>query len=148
MEIPESVRILAPLQTGSVFYFEEDQLSSPEPHYFIVLNRNPHTEQFLILVVASSQVERRRKIVQDLGFSPETLVVVTPSEYPLFSKETAIDCNRTFEKTPQSLIEKLTDKKLGICTEIMSKEIMEKLVRGVLTSTQVSNEVKRMLGAE
>lgn len=145
MDIPSSIRILATIKTGSVYYFEEEELSSDEPHYFVVLNQNPRTEEFLILVCASSQIEKRRQIMQRLGFPQETLVFVSPSEYPTFSKDTVIDCNRVFEKTSQTLIEKLDQNKLKVCTEIMSDTILQKLIRGILASTQISEKIKRML---
>lgn len=144
MDISSSIRILATIRTGSVYYFEDEELTSDEPHYFIVLNQNPRTEEFLILVCASSQIEKRRQIIQRLGFPEETLVLVTPSEYP-FSKDTVIDCNRVFEKTSQTLIEKLDQKKLKVCTEIMPDTILQKLLRGILASTQISEKIKRML---
>ena len=145
MDIPSSIRILATIKTGSVYYFEEEELSSDEPHYFVVLNQNPRTEEFLILVCASSQIEKRRQIMQRLSFPQETLVFVSPSEYPTFSKDTVIDCNRVFEKTSQTLIEKLDQNKLKVCTEIMSDTILQKLIRGILASTQISEKIKRML---
>jgi hypothetical protein len=145
MDIPPNVRILATIRTGSVYYFEEEELLSDEPHYFVVLNQNPRTEEFLILVCASSQIEKRRQIMQRLGFPQETLVFVSPSEYPIFSKDTVIDCNRVFEKTSQTLIEKLDQNKLKVCTEIMPDTILQKLIRGILASTQISEKIKRML---
>ena len=99
MQISARVRILAGIQAGSVYYFEEENLSSSEPHYFVVLNKCPRTEELLILVCASSQVEKRKQIAKKLGFPSETLVSISPSDYCLFTKETVIDCNRAFEKT-------------------------------------------------
>lgn len=145
MDIPSSIRILATINTGSVYYFEEKELSSNEPHYFVVLNQNPRTEEFLILVCASSQVEKRRQIIQRLGFPEETLVFVSPAEYAIFSKDTVIDCNRVFEKTPQTLIEKLDQNKLKVCTEVIPDAVLQKLIRGILASAQISEKIKRML---
>jgi len=148
MDIPPNVRILVTIKTGSVYYFEEEELSSDEPHYFVVLNQNPRTEEFLILVCASSQVEKRKQIAQRLGFPSETQVIISPSEYPLFSKDTIIDCNRVFEKTSQTLIEKLEQNKLKVCAEMMPDGILQKLVGGVLVSSQISEKIKKMLSKE
>ena len=145
MDVPARVRILATIQTGSVYYFEEERLASNEPHYFVVLNKDPRTEELLILVCASSQVEKRQQIIQKLGFPQETLVLISHAEYSLFTKDTVIDCNRAFEKTPQSLIEKLEQDKLKVCAQIMSEDIIKKLIRGVLASSQVSEKIQRLL---
>ena len=145
MDIPASIRILATIRTGSVFYFEEERLSSTEPHYFIVLNKDPRVEEMVVLLCASSQIEKRQRIARHLGFPPKTLVIVTPTEYPLFTKETVIDCNRTFETTTQSLIEKLENNKLKVCTEIMAEAIVEKLLQGVAVSSKIAENIKQLL---
>lgn len=147
MDIPAHICILATIQTGSVYYFEEEQLRSTESHYFILLNKDPCREEFLILVVASSQVAKRKQTIQKLGFPQETLVFVSPSEYPLFVKDTVIDCNRAFEKSSQSLIEKLEEGKLKVCKEIMPENVVGKLRQGVLVSPQISGRVRRMLAS-
>ena len=134
---------MAGIQTGSVFYFEDEQLYSSQPHYYVVLNKSPRTDEFLILVCASSQVAKRKRIAQKLGFRAGTLVFISPSEYPLFTRETVIDCNRAFEKTPQALAEKLDRGTLKVCTELMSPDIVQKLVSGLASSTQVSEKIKR-----
>lgn len=67
------------------------------------------------------------------------------SEYPIFTKDTVIDCNRVFEKTSQTLIEKLDQNKLKVCKEIMPDMILQKLVKGISASTQISEKIKRML---
>jgi len=145
MEIPPNARILATIKTGSVYYFEEEELTSDEPHYFVVLNKNPRTEEFLILVCASSQVEKRQQIAQRLGFPSETQVLISPPEFPIFSIDTIVDCNRVFEKTSQTLIEKLEQNKLKVCSEMMPDDILQKLITGVLASSQISEKIKLML---
>lgn len=38
------------LREGCVYYFVERHLTSPEPHYFIVVNSDPLTQQVLLLI--------------------------------------------------------------------------------------------------
>jgi len=144
MDIPACIQILASIRTGSVYYFEEESFPSREPHYFIVLNKNPRTDSLLILVCASSQVEKRKEIAKRLGFSPETLVVISPSDFSLFKKQTIIDCNRALEKTSQSLIEKLEQGKLKICTELVPSSIVEKLIKGVLAARKYQKKSSKL----
>lgn len=142
ISIPPHVRLLSTLKTGSVYYFEEERLSSLEPHYFIVLNREPRTDTVLFLVCASSQVEKRKNAIEKLGFAPETLVVVPVGECECFDKETAIDCNTLFEKTTSSVIAKLDSGNLRICPTTIPDTIVAKLIAGALASNQVSEEIK------
>ena len=88
MDIPAHIRLLASIRTGSVYYFQEESLSSIEPHYFVVLNKNPRTEEFLVLVCASSKIEKRKRAMEKFHFPAETLVFISSSEYKLFTKKT------------------------------------------------------------
>jgi hypothetical protein len=145
ISISPDIRLLATLKTGSVYYFEEERLKSPEPHYFIVLNKTPKNDSVLFLACASSQVEKRKSAIRALGFSPETLVTVDPGEYDGFPKATAVDCNTVFEKTTLSVIDKLANKKLRICSSVIREAIMAKITNGVLLSAQVSEDIKRYI---
>lgn len=145
MDIPPKIHILATIKTGSVYYFSDEKLTSNEPHYFIVLNQSPSSDEFLILVCASSQIEKRKRIIKQLKLPEKTLVFIFPSECPIFSKKTVIDCNQVFEKTSQTLIEKLKQKNLKVCTDVIPNKIIQKLIQGILASPQVSRKIKQML---
>jgi hypothetical protein len=78
------------LREGSVYYFAERSLTSPEPHYFIVVNSDPLAQQVLVLSVVTSQVENvklRRKAC------PETLVELAPEVFGVLKKPSIVDCN-------------------------------------------------------
>ena len=78
------------LREGSVYYFEERHLTSPEPHYFIVVNSDPLAQQVLLLSVVTSKVEdvklRRKNCL-------ETLVELTPDNSGVLKKPSIVDCN-------------------------------------------------------
>ena len=78
------------LREGSIYYFEERSLKSPQPHYFIVVNSDPLTQHVLVLGVVTSQVESvklRRKTC------PETLVELSPHLFNILKKASIVDCN-------------------------------------------------------
>lgn len=78
------------LREGSIYYFPDRSLTSPEPHYFIVVNSDPIAQRVLLLSVVTSQVESvklRRKTC------PETLVELSPSLCDVFKKDCIVDCN-------------------------------------------------------
>jgi hypothetical protein len=71
------------LREGSVYYFAERHLTSPEPHYFIVVNSDPLAQQVLVLSVVTSKVDDvklRRKAC------PETLVELAPNVFDVLKK--------------------------------------------------------------
>ena len=78
------------LREGSIYYFTERSLTSPEPHYFIVVNSDPLAQKLLLLSVVTSQVDSvklRRKAC------PETLVELSPAVCDVFRKNCIVDCN-------------------------------------------------------
>lgn len=133
------------IKQGSVYYFRDGALESSEPHFFIVLNHSPKTEEVLILAVASSQIEKRKKAARRLGFFPGTLVFVSPKDFAPFTMETVIDCNRPFERAKSILAQKVKTGGLKICTEIMPKSVVKSLISGILFSNLVSEKIKKQL---
>lgn len=78
------------LREGSVYYFIHHSLTSPEPHYFIVVNADPLAQKVLLLAVVTSQMEKvklRRKACL------ETLVELTPAMFDVLTKPSIVDCN-------------------------------------------------------
>lgn len=78
------------LREGSIYYFAERHLTSPKPHYFIVVNSDPLAQHVLVLSVVTSHVEEvklRRKAC------PETLVELAPDIFDLLKKPSIVDCS-------------------------------------------------------
>jgi hypothetical protein len=63
------------LRSGSVFYFEARELTSTEPHFFVVLNRDPLGEELLLLTVFTSQIDKMRIRNRE---RPDTIVEFGP----------------------------------------------------------------------
>ena len=147
MDIPADVHIHSTLQSGCVYYYEENspEFLSAEPHYFVVLNKDPITDALLILVCASSQIQKRKNWVEDMGYPEETLVFISPDHYQGFSKDTVIDCNTIFQKTIDDIIEKRRETKLRVCPEIMPQEIVKQLRQGVIASPRIARSYKKLL---
>jgi len=93
------------LRGGAVFYVQDRSLTSAEPHFFIVLNHSPLTEEYLLLVVSSSQLEGVKRRFSHLP--AQTLVEIAPEAYADFTKPSIINCNHVFRRTKAQLIEQL-----------------------------------------
>ena len=79
MEIPDDLLFKICYKQGSVFYFADEELSSQEPHFFIVLNHSPSSQQVFILAVSSHQV--LKSYYRRPNEPIETLIEINPSEY-------------------------------------------------------------------
>lgn len=142
MRIPPDVIIKATIRPGSVYYFPEDTFNSEEPHYFIVVNKDPISETLLILVCASSRIEKvkqRRK-----SCPPQSLLEIGPDLYTGFRVSSIIDCNYVLEKSIDQIIEKLTAGQLVLKSE-MDVKIIEQLRNGILCSPVIEKRIKEAL---
>jgi len=141
MALPPRVDIRTTIEAGSVYYFHDSNLTSPDPHYFIVLNKNPQTDGVLLLVCASSRLDavRRRRALR-----PETVVEISPREYPDFTRDSIVDCNTVFERSIRELQLKFDSGRLQV-KAVMSPDTLEKLRDAVLESDMVDGEIQDML---
>lgn len=142
MEIPSDIRIKAGIKPGVVYYFSEESFGNDEPHFFVVLNRDPLSDVFIYLTCATSQVEKVKYRIENLGLPQETMVLVSNGDCSIFKKDTAFNCNNVFSKNIEYLIGKLEENKLQIRGEL-SPEILKKLINGVRKSPEVERKIKK-----
>jgi hypothetical protein len=142
VQIPIEIRLS--LRQGTVYYMAERGLSSLEPHCFVVLNQNPLGSKILLLLVASSQVEKAQKRVSRKNLPTESLVVIDDSEYDDFSKESCIDCNKLFNKSLEELCAQWKKKEIRAHKDL-PRELVKKLIEGVKASPLISEEDKALI---
>jgi len=130
------------LHGGAVYYLQHRSLTSPEPHYFIVLNVDPSGDAFLVMGIASSKVASVRDRSRNLPL--ETLVELSPADYPEFTRQSIVDCNHCLRVTRHELLEKL---QAGLAAEktSLSAEMVGRLRQGVLASPVMEAEIKDLL---
>lgn len=148
MEISPDIRIPICIEHGSVFNFLH-QVDSPKKQsknrYFVVMNQDPKTDKILLLVTPTTQIEKRRKYIRDVGIDEETIVELAAKEYGGFSRDCVFDCNYLIEVSMSDLIKKIKESGSDHYQK-MPGDIMKKLMNGVKKSPLVSDEQKRMIG--
>ncbi len=78
------------LREGSIYFFAERSLTSAEPHYFIVVNCDPVSQQLLLLAVTTTKI---KEVKQRRSACLETLVEFTRDSSNVFTKHSIADCN-------------------------------------------------------
>ena len=116
----------------------------PKNRYFVVLNRNPKTDTALILVTSTTQVAKRKEFVQRAGISAQTIVLVSPSEYRVFTNESAFNCNDVVEVSMTDLIRKVEEDG-SMNYPKMPDSILAKLIIGINASPRISPAIKKLL---
>jgi hypothetical protein len=143
MKITPLIKI-STIKQGSVYYFLQTHFQSPNPHYYVVLNKDPLGSTALIVVNATSKVETGEKYVNSRKLPPETFVKVEVKECPFLKMQSAFNCNSVGIYTPQKLIELVNSNTFEYKGEI-GITVLEKLKKGVLASPLVSNEHKVLI---
>ncbi len=130
------------IEQQTIYFAVDDSIPSGKPHYFVVLNVDPKTDQVIYLACATSKV--KEALQRRSGLPADTVVVVTPSECDVLKKDSAFDCNSLFERTIQQLIEKRALGRLKFEGK-MPDNIFKKLINGVLKSTLVTGKAKKLI---
>ena len=138
--LPAKLRLT--LRSGTVYYFQHRALSSPEPHFFVVVNADPINDSILLLAVGSSKINKVRERRKNLP--SECLVFVDPTDYPEFSRTTVFDCNHVIEIAIADLIQKIQGREIRHHSDLPS-QILEKIWTGVQLSLLVDDQHKKML---
>jgi hypothetical protein len=135
-------RIKSTIQAGSVYYFHEPSFQSSKEHYFVVLNVNPSKDEILLLVCSRSGIRWVRELRKGC---PETLVEITPIQYPKFTTNSIFDCNVILPRNITDIANMLSKGKLKIIEPLMGLRLVRKLRDGALLSNEVPEEFKLLL---
>lgn len=129
------------LRSGSVFYFEARELSSIEPHFFVVLNRDPLGEELLLLTVFTSQID---KVMIRNRERPDTVVEFGPSDYAPLTHQTAIDGNVIFRRSLGEMSDLVRQKSLNYHPDL-PQELMNRIRAAFLASPVIEEEDKERI---
>lgn len=135
------------LKRGDILRIKGDPpFTSDKYHFFIVLNLNPATEEVLLLVAGTSQVQKRlearARTSGDDQYVANTTKVFPASSYNFFSKQTLFDCNEVHKVH----IEIIARSNLQVDNFSISEEDAIDLVAKVGNSRLVEPRIKRQLG--
>lgn len=137
--VPPLIRLT--LRTGTVFYCKDRRLTSPEPHYFVVINANPLGDRLLLLSVATSKVEKLKRFRSGL---PGTVVEILPEEYADFTVATAIDGNTVWEQSLDEFI-RMTNRREVRHHKDLAPALVDRIRRAVQASPLVDQATKDLL---
>jgi len=146
ISINPEIQIRATIKPGSVFLFANEDYYNSTPHYHIALNKEPLSDNVILLVCAVTFDSDVLCNIDQSPFPDETYVSVTPNQCNLFNNISMIDCNRVKEKSIDKLIEKLSNNELKMIDKI-EVELLEKLREATILSPAVEERLKKMLKA-
>lgn len=145
---PEQLR-RALVQTGSLVRFAPGTVFGNTNHHIgVVVNADPNTQQAVVVVCASSQVEKLRAfIARRDNLSPNTLVCITGGSYPHFGKDTAFNCNNP-EVIPFDVLDTWQNQnsvELITRNGVIDSDLLDEIRAGIMISDMVEDAIKEML---
>ena len=129
------------LRPGSVYYFQSRELTSGQPHFFVVVNRDPISTKRVLLTIVTSKVEAVRRRNRDRA---ETFIEISPTDYKELKVDSAIDCNVVIEKPLLELVGMVQRNEVRYHRDL-PVQIFAKLKAAVLASSVVAPEIKELL---
>lgn len=138
------------LKRGDVIRIKsKPPFESEKYHFFVVLNIDPATEEVLLLVSGTSQVQKRLEVRlktsgDDGQYVNDTTKVFPDSSYTFFTAQTLFDCNEV-HAVKLEIIER---RNLLVNNFSLSNEDTLELVQKVGNSKLVPPVTKRQLGIQ
>ena len=129
------------LRSGSVFYFQAREMSSVEPHFFVVLNRDPLGQGLLLLTVFTSKIEKVRLRNRE---RPETVVEFDHNDYRPLTEATAVDGNVIIRRSVSEMAELVRRRAVGYHPDLPTA-LLDRLRAAALASPVIEDEDKDLI---
>ena len=130
------------LREGSVYYFSDRSLTSPEPHYFIVANADPLRQEVLLLGACSSKVAEVKARRKDF---PETIVEIAPQKFDVLKKVSIVDCNDLKQVRLAEFNARFVRKEIEYFDKDLPAVLRNALRKAIHTSPIVPDEIKALI---
>ena len=130
------------LREGSVYYFTDRSLTSPEPHYFIVVNADPLRQEVLLLGVCTSKVAEVKTRRKDF---PETIVEISPQTFDVLKKVSIVDCNDLKQVRLAEFNVRFLRKEIEYFDKDLPAALRNALCKAIHASNIVPDELKALV---
>jgi len=144
---PEQLR-KALVTTGSLIRFEPGTVfGNTNPHIGVVVNSDVEAQQVVVVVCASSKVEKLRNYATVRNLPTGTIVSITGGTQAHFGQDTAFNCNNpeviTFDTL--SIWQNQNSVELISRNNVIDNAVLNEIRAGVMISDLVEDTVKDKL---
>jgi hypothetical protein len=131
------------LREGAIYYLQDRSMTSPEPHYCIVVNCEPLNQEILLLAVCSSKVSKVRAFRKSV---PDTLVEIGPTQLPgVLSEPSIVDCNSPISVTLHEFNLRFLRKEIKYFGLDVPESVCDSLCRAIQASVVVADPLKALV---
>lgn len=148
MQFTNEQRIALLVKTGILIRFSAGTIfGNTNPHFAVVVNSDPRTQEAVVVVCATSQIDKLVRFVQVRNFPQHTVVRIKGGTQPHFGKDTAFDCNRP-EKVQFKQLAKWLNANLieiPINNTNVDTKLLDEIRAGIVISEMVEQDIIDML---
>jgi hypothetical protein len=135
------LELLLGLRSGSVFYFQAREMLSEKPHFFVVVNMDPLSQEVLLLTVFTSQIDKVRQRNRE---RPETVVEFGPMDFAPLDRATAVDGNVLVRRSLGEMADLVRRKEIGFHPDLPA-ELLSRIRAALLASPVIEDEDKDLI---
>lgn len=138
MDIPAAL-LSQVVEDGEIYYFQKGCPVGIEEHMHVCVR---HNGEVLIFGTCSSQLKTALKLAKIHHDSKSIYPTLKPTPTNKFTKETYINCNNVFVVSEEKFGQWRKEKLIRLNEGKLSEEELKLIIKGVLLSDQVAEEIK------
>lgn len=129
------------------FRWNIETQNEKQTHWQVVLHDAEHEDDILFLVIATSQVDKKRLFITSRDLPPDSLVIVPVGASSHFPLETAFNCNDAQQYwVVQLYAEYMADH--SIYRWNIEKPILDSIMNGIEISPMIAKNIKDKISPE
>lgn len=137
--------IATTLAQGAVYLMRHRSVTSPKPHFVVVMNESPDSDVVILLTVVTSKIDNVKRRLQMTGAEHYTAVDLSPGSEPFLSVDSIVNCNDCKECSRDDFIADLSSCPEAKCMGSISAASLSKMITAALASKQVKPAQKLMI---
>lgn len=140
----EILKFLDDSLEDKILYFKNQEFSSDSPpHYHVALPLSK--DEYIFLVMFSSQVEKVKKYSSITENMKECLLEVSTSDFPFLTSDSIVNCNAPIFKTKTQLCNNIIDGRLIVYCETIPDRLLSSIKDKIFKSDSVKPKIKKKI---
>lgn len=144
--IPRQLKEEAVIE-GNIYFFEKNSSFGIPSHMHVCVKR---ADRLLFFSTCSSQINTARELSKRFGWDINTFPVYAANDKTNKFKEslTYVNCNKCFEISVSDFVDLMDKGEVRLLQGCFTDDDLRMISKGVLASTQIVRDVKKLFEAE
>lgn len=142
LQLPRQLQEEAVIE-GNIYFFEKDSSFGIPGHMHVCIKR---ADKLLFFSTCSSQIHTALELSRRFGWDMNTFPVYKANDKTNHFKEplTYVNCNRCYEISASDFVDLMEKRQIRLLKGNFSEEDLVLIARGVMASTQIPRDIKKL----